>query len=152
MASPDGTINKITHKVALDEAKTYMQSNMKVLLYDLTANYEIWNLSCEGKCIINVDGKIYTYQTPIVESHNGFLYLTIEENIYGPEKMTITAGRKDGLITFSNYNRASYAKNPWNSFRGSIIFTQDKIKNMKSGNYDTKYVVINELPFNDYMK
>jgi len=152
MTSPDGTMNKITHKITMDEAKTYMQSNVKVLLYDLSADYNIWNLSCENKCIINADGKIYTYQAPVIESHNGFLYLTIEDNLYGPKKMTITAGKKNGLITFTNYNRTSYAKNPWNTFRGSVNFVKDKIKNMKSGQYDEKYVVINELPFNDYLK
>ena len=66
--------------------------------------------------------------------------------------MTITAGKKDGLITFTNYKRTSYASNPRNTFRGSITFVKDKIKNMKSGQYDEKYVAINELPFNDYMK
>lgn len=151
MTSPDGTMNKITHKVTLDEAKTYMQSNVKVLLYDLS-NYETRSLSCEGKCIITADGKTYTDQTPIIESHDGFLYLTIEENIYGPKEMTVRAGKSGGLITFSNYKRTSYASNPRNTFRGSITFTKDKIKNLKSGNYDLKYVVINELPFNDYLR
>ena len=70
LASPDGTMNKITHKVTIDEAKTYMKSNEKVLLYDLSANYELRNLSCEGKCTIIADGKTYKHQTPIVESHD----------------------------------------------------------------------------------
>jgi|GEM_PF-717587 len=151
MTSPDGTMNKITHKVTMDEAKTYMQGKVKVLLYDLS-NYDTRNLSCEGKCVINADGKTYKDQTPIIESHNGFLYLTIEDSIYGPEKMTVTPGKSGGLITFTNYKRASYAKNPRNMFRGSITFAKDKIKNLKSGNYELRYTVVNELPFNDYLK
>jgi hypothetical protein len=152
LTSPDGTMNKITYKVTADEAKVAMKSNVKVLLYDLSTSYNTRNLSCEGKCTIVADGKTYTDQTPIVETHDGFLYLTIEDSIYGPDKITVTPGKKDGLITFTKYNRTSYAKNPWNTFRGSIIFAKDKIKNMKTSTYDEKFVVINDLPFNDYMK
>jgi len=132
MASPDGTTNKITHKVTLDEAKNYMKSNIKVLLYDLTANNETRTLSCEGKCILNVDGKTYTHASPIIEAHNGFLYMTLDENLYSPKKITVIAGQKDGLITFSNYNRTSYASNPWNTFRGKITFSKDQVKNLKT--------------------
>jgi peptidoglycan hydrolase-like amidase len=54
-------------------------------------------------------------------------------------------------VTIKNYDRKSYAGIPWNTFRGRLIFQQDKYKTL-SGVEKTDYVVINQLSFDDYMK
>lgn len=93
-------------------------------------NVDPWMLSCEGDCKIETDQKTYTYANPTIESHNGILYLTMGEDLYTPSSIKVTALKSGGLITFVNYDRTSYAKNPWNTFRGSLLFQKDKIKNM----------------------
>lgn len=64
----------------------------------------------------------------------------------------ISSIKSGGLVTFKNYDRASYAKVPRNTFRGSIVFQKDKIKNLNTSKYDTQFVVVNDVKFSDYMK
>lgn len=91
MASPDGTMSKISHQIQLDEAKQYMAENIKVLLYELTKNYDRREFTCEGKCKIETDKKSYIIKDPVIESHDGFLYLTIGEDIITSSKMTVSS-------------------------------------------------------------
>jgi hypothetical protein len=56
------------------------------------------------------------------------------------------------LVKVTSYDRKSYGGAPWNVFRGSLIFKQNPIKNLASGSIDNRFVIINRLPFADYMK
>lgn len=58
----------------------------------------------------------------------------------------------NSLVIVTNYKRTSAAKIPRNTFRGSLLFTKDSLKNLTTKQYQNQYVVINTLLFNDYLK
>jgi hypothetical protein len=56
------------------------------------------------------------------------------------------------LVRVNNYTRKSYGGTPWNSFRGSLIWKKENIKNLTAGKYVDQAVVINRTSFDNYMK
>jgi hypothetical protein len=57
------------------------------------------------------------------------------------------------LVTVSSYARKSYGGTPWNTFRGSLVFKNNPVKNLASGGkIENRFIIINRLLFNDYMK
>ena len=48
--------------------------------------------------------------------------------------------------------RKSYGGTPWNSFRGSLIWKNETIKNLAAGKLMDQAVVINKTSFDNYMK
>lgn len=129
LSTTDGSMNKISHQITLDEAKKYVAGNEKVLLYDLSVNYDRRELNCgdSSACKVVGDGKVYTITDPVIESHDGFLYVTVGENVLSPAIVSVSAAN-GGMVKVTNYERTSYAKNPRNTFRGSLTFQKDKIK------------------------
>jgi hypothetical protein len=57
-----------------------------------------------------------------------------------------------GLVRVDNYFRKSYGGTPWNSFRGSLIWKKETIKNLAAGKYVDQAVVMNKTSFDNYMK
>jgi hypothetical protein len=43
-------MNKISAKISLDEAKQYLNSDISVLLYELSMNFTNWDISCSSTC------------------------------------------------------------------------------------------------------
>jgi hypothetical protein len=55
-------------------------------------------------------------------------------------------------VRVNNYIRKSYGGTPWNSFRGSLIWKKETIKNIAAGKYVDQAVVMNRTSFDNYMK
>ncbi|MBU0625952.1 hypothetical protein KKH82_00500 [Patescibacteria group bacterium] len=144
------TTKKITYQKNLTEVKKNLAGDINVLLYELSTDLSRREMSCDGKCKIEADGKVSTVDRFIVESGNGYLYLTIGENMTRPKTIKISS-TNGGVVKFDNYKRNSYAKVPWNIFRGTITFQKEQVKDLNSGKYKEQYAVINTLPFNDYL-
>ncbi|MEI7919513.1 MAG: hypothetical protein WCH65_04895 [bacterium] len=111
-------ITKIVSKISLPEVKTLIQTPLSILLYELSVNYPRYEVSCDGGCTIVADTKTYTDTNPIVETSNGFVYLTLPpfENALAVKNLEISS-ISGGLVRIDNYARKSYAGILWNSFR-----------------------------------
>ncbi len=144
-------ITKIVHKTFLPELKSYLSGMINVLLYDLTMNYHRWEITCDGPCLLAIDKTIVKQKSVIVESYDKFLYLSSGENSLSPKQLIVSSA-SGWVVKVTSYNRSSYGGVPRNTFRWSLIFKQNPIKNLASGTIDNRFVIINRLAFADYMK
>ena len=146
-------INKITSKITLSDIKTLIQTPLNILLYELSTTLPRYEISCDGGCIIQADDKLYTWVNPVVETSNGFVYLTLPtfENALVVTNLEISS-MGGGLVRVNNYMRKSYWGIAWNSFRGSLLWKKDTIKNLSDGILVDQAVVINKTSFDNYMK
>lgn len=147
------SINKITSKISLSDIKTLMQTPLNILLYELSTSYPRFEISCDGGCAIQADDQIYTGATPVVETSNGFIYLTLPnfENALAVSNLEISSSNW-GLVRVTNYMRKSYGGTSWNSFRWSLIRKKDTIKKLPSGEFVQQAIVTNKTSFDNYMK
>lgn len=143
-----GNISRLVWKIGKNQAKTYLNQDILVLLYELTQNYSEYNLSCEQWCIFYFNqNKLEANNATIKVSDK--LQLNLWWNTYNVDRLSVVP--KNSLISIDNYTRKSYAGIAWNTFRGSLIFKKDYMKDLNWVEQN-KYVVINKLPFWDYMK
>lgn len=147
------SINKITSKITLSDVNTLLQTPLNILLYELSVNYPRYEISCDGWCDIQADDVLYTGSQPIVESSNGFIYLTLPnfENALPVTALEISS-LNGGLVRVNNYVRKSYGGTPWNTFRWSLIWRKDTLKNLSLGQFVEQAVVMNKTSFDNYMK
>lgn len=147
------SINKITSKIHLSDISTLLKSPLNILLYELSTSYSRYETSCDWWCSIQADGKTYTDDSPIIETSNGFIYLTLPtfENALAVAHLEITP-LSWGMLYVNNYTRKSYGGTPWNIFRWSLVRTKDSIKNLDSGKFIDQAVVINKTSFENYMQ
>lgn len=143
-----GNISRLIWKIDKNQAKTYLNQDILVLLYELTQDYSEYNLSCEQWCIFYFNqNKLEANNATIKVSDK--LQLNLWWNTYNVDRLSVVP--KNSLISIDNYTRKSYAGIAWNTFRGSLIFKKDYMKDLNWVEQN-KYVVINKLPFWDYMK
>lgn len=143
------TEDKILWKISINQAKSYMKKNIKVLLYDLSQNYNEYKISCDWWCTFKFDTNTINWNIwEIAEWIWDTFSITINGSTYTTKKIIVSS--KINIITVENYNRKSYAWIPRNTFHGNLIFQKDYL-NDKKWNQSYNYVVINELPFNEYM-
>ena len=141
---------KIIWKININQAKTLMKKNIKVLLYELTQNYNEYKISCDWWCTFKFDNNtINSNLWEITQWIWNTLAVTINDNTYTTQKITVSS--KNNIISIENYNRKSYAWIPRNAFHWDLIFQKDYMMD-KKWNQTYKYVVINDLLFSDYMK
>lgn len=153
LVSSTQTSKKITSKITLSEAKDLIQTPLNILLYELSTTLPRYEISCDGWCNIQADDKIYTDAKPVVETSNWFVYLTLPnfENALAITNLEISSAN-GGLVRVNNYIRKSYGGTPWNSFRWSLIWKKENIKNLAAGKFMDQAVVMNRTSFDNYMK
>lgn len=143
-------IDKIQWKISVEKAKILMKQDISVLLYDLTQNYDKYQISCDEICTFKFDSNLIIANSwEIAEWIWWTLAITINDNTYTTQKIIVFSN--NNLITINNYNRKSYAWIPRNSFHWELIFQKDYMMD-KKWNQAYKNVVINKLPFAEYMK
>ncbi|HRX63925.1 MAG TPA: N-acetylmuramoyl-L-alanine amidase [Candidatus Absconditabacterales bacterium] len=146
--SPQSDFSKIKGNIDKIQATIYLNQDISVLLYELTQEYDIYDLSCDGGCV-------FVFDKNRIEAEEGSLQigdeisLTIGQNFYNTDRVVVYS--QNDLINIQNYDRKSYANIPRNTFHGAMIFKKDYIKN-KAGVEDYKYLVINKLPFSQYLR
>lgn len=147
------SFDKITSKLYSSDIQTLIQTPVNVLLYDLSINYPRYEISCDGWCSIRADGVVYSEPNSIVEVNDGFIYLNIPslEQPLSPQLLEITSSAH-GLVHVNNYNRKSYGGTPRNTFRWSLIWKKEQIKNLTLWSYVDQAVVINNVSFDEYMQ
>lgn len=147
-------MNKLAWKVDINQAKSYLNQNIKVLLYELTQQYDTYKIECNDWCIITYQLQWgNTDNTQNVDSAEITAWDSIEL-VVDWETFTcnsVSVKSNDNIITISNYDRKSYAWIARNKFHWELIFQKDYMKD-EDGIPAYKYVVINSLPFSEYMK
>ena len=142
--------DKIIWNITINQEMEYLKNNIKVLLYELTQNYNEFMLSCDWWCTFKFDNNTINWDNcEITQWIWDSLALTIGNNTYTTQNIIVSS--KNNVITIENYNRKSYAWIPRNTFHWDLIFQKDYIMD-KKWNQAYKYVVINDLKFTDYMK
>ncbi|MCX6824220.1 MAG: peptidoglycan recognition family protein [candidate division SR1 bacterium] len=146
-------ITKITSKISLSEVKNLIQTPLTILLYELSTTLSRYEISCDGGCTIQADDTGYIDANPVIEMSNGFVYLILPafENSLAVTNLEISSS-SGGLVRVNNYTRKSYGGTPWNSFRGSLIWKKENIKNLTAGKFMDQAVVMNRTSFDNYMK
>ncbi|MDR2540588.1 MAG: N-acetylmuramoyl-L-alanine amidase [Candidatus Peribacteria bacterium] len=141
--------DKLTYSYTLPEIKSLLSKDIVVLLYELTTQYKTFDLICEKTCTFQVDGTAYTQpKAQLTFTPQGIKILLADKSYTANE---VVASANDGLITIANYARKSYAGIPRNTFHGTLIFHQEKYQTLEGKLLDAP-VVINKLPFTDYLK
>lgn len=153
IANSSQSITKITSKITLSDITTLLQTPLNILLYELSTSYPRYEISCDGGCTIQADELAYTGVAPVVETSNGFVYLTLPnfENALAITHLEISSINW-WLVHVNNYTRKSYGGTPRNTFRWSLIWKKDTIKNLAAGKYMEQAIVINKTTFDNYMK
>lgn len=142
--------DKIVWKISLTQANSLMKQDIKVLLYELTQDYNEYKISCEWWCTFFFDwNSVSSNSGEITIWVRDTFVLYINDETYTTQKITITS--KNNIITINNYTRKSYAWIPRNTFHWSLIFQKDYMKD-KKWNQSYKNIVVNKLPFGEYMK
>ncbi len=147
------SITKITSKISLSDVATLTELPLNILLYELSTSYPRFEISCDGGCTIKADDKVYTDTAPVVETSNGLVYLTLPrfENALAVKVLDISS--VDGwLVRVNNYSRKSYGGVARNTFRWSLIWKKDTLKNLAAGKYLEQAIVTNKTTFDNYMK
>ncbi len=153
LSTSSQNITKITSKITLSDLDSLLQSPINILLYELSMNYARYEISCDEWCVIQADDLTYTGTNPIIETSNGFVYLTLPnfENALEVKRLEISSSN-GGLVYINNYLRKSYGGTPWNSFRWSLIWKKESIKNLSAGTFIDHTIVTNSTSFDNYMK
>ncbi len=139
---------KITHKVYLSEQKKLARQNVKVLLWE-ASQLPQWNIVCNPSCKAEFDwGATKNIKSALITPREGNMKILIDGKRYSTQRLKISS---DEPIKIANYHRKSYAGIPWNEFRWSLIFQKDKYK-LLDGQRKYDWTVVNELPFEDYLK
>lgn len=143
-------MNKIEYKVSLQEAKELMNKNLNVLLYEASTTLDKWTFTCKAKCTVWVDSVQIKNITSIeVNPLNNSLEIELDWKPYDAKNLHIF---NNTTLVIDNYKRASYAWIWWSEFSGDIVITKDAYKDLATSNYKTKYVLINQVAFDDYMR
>jgi len=119
-------------------------------LYELSTEYDSFQIVCDMKCIFNIDGVDYSRNWATLT----FLSNKIQVNsdrVLSANKVSVKSSVNGWSVKVSNYNRKSYIWIPWNSFKWSLNFEKWTYP-LKNGEQKSDFIVINTLPFSEYMK
>lgn len=130
-----------------------IQNPINILLYELSTKYSRYEISCDGGCIVQADDQIFTGTAPLIETNSGFIYLSLpnSENALLVTHLEISSV-DDGLVHVNNYLRKSYGGTLRNTFRGSLIWHKESIRNLAINQFVDQAIVINKTSFDNYMK
>lgn len=147
-------MNKIVWKIDINQAKSYLKQNIQVLLYELTQDYNTYKIECNDWCTITYREWTDTQEiSKYIDWVNISVWETLNLDIDWKTISAVSASVKSNndIIIVTNYDRKSYAWVPRNRFHGELIFQKDYMKD-EDWVPAYKYVVINSLPFSEYMK
>ena len=150
LKSATNQISKIQKKYSISDVKNLINQNISVLLYELSTEYDSFQIVCDMKCIFNIDGVDYSRNWATLT----FLSNKIQVNsdrVLSANKVSVKSSVNGWSVKVSNYNRKSYIWVPWNSFKWSLNFEKWTYP-LKNGEQKSDFIVINTLPFWDYMK
>ena len=143
-------MSKIIKKYTINDVKNLVNQNISVLLYELSTKYDSFEIICDIKCMFNIDGINYnwTWATLTFLSNK----IQVNSNItLSANSVSVKSSMNNWVVKISNYNRKSYAWIPRNTFKWSLTFEKWTYPTL-NGEERFDFVVINTLPFSEYMK
>lgn len=143
-------ISKITKKYTINDVQNLVNQNISVLLYELSTDYDSFQVACDEKCVFNIDGVNYNREWATLTFLTNKIQVSSDRNL-SANSVSVKSSMKNWAVTISNYNRKSYVWIPWNSFRWSLNFEKWTYP-LKNGEQKSDFIVINTLPFSEYMK
>lgn len=143
-------ISKITKKYDINDVKNLTNQDISVLLYELSTKYDSFQIVCDMKCVFNIDGVNYNRDWATLTFLTNKILVSSDRILYA-NKVSIKSSLAEWVVKISNYNRKSYVWIPWNKFKGSLLF-EKWIYPLKDWTFKTDFIVINTLPFSEYMK
>jgi len=143
-------ISKITKKYNINDVKSLVNQDISVLLYELSTKYDSFQIVCDMKCVFNIDWADYNRDWATLTFLTDKILVSSDRTLYA-NKISVKSSLTDWVVKISNYNRKSYAWIPWNKFKGILVF-EKWIYPLKNWTFKTDFIVINTLPFSEYMK
>ena len=144
------SIKKITKKYSVKDVSNLVNQDISVLLYELTDSYDSFMISCDKNCIFTIDGIDYNRSWATLTLLSNRIQINSDRSI-STNKVSVKSALSDGVVKILNYKRMSYLWTPWNSFKGSLVF-EKWVYPLKNWNQKSDFIVINTLPFSEYMK
>lgn len=140
---------KIEDRIDLDEVEELMNDDVKVLLYEVTAEYNTWQLACDDGCDVEVDGDVVVRNTNAVLVTQQGEALTISSKGTTVEGKSVEIQNNGEFIEITNYPRGANGL-AYNIFRGNLRIEKEVYNNLVNGMTED-FVVINDVPFEDYL-
>ena len=144
---------KINYKITQNEISNLMSQNIPVMLYDLSASYNLYNIKCKDWCSVDIyndwtkttrsNMSIFDFDTKSSDKIN----IYYNEQTYKADNIVINPNT---TTQFTNYNRNSSSKTPRNIFSWQIIVKKQDIRKL-DGNWYNAWTIINSLPLHDYI-
>ena len=101
-------------------------------------------------CIFNIDWVNYARTWANLTFLTNKIQVNSDRSL-SANKVSVKSSVKNGIVKVSNYNRKSYVWIPWNIFKWSLNFEKWTYP-LKNGDQKSDFIVINTLPFSEYMK
>ena len=142
--------SKITKKYTIDEVKSIINQDISVLLYELTTKYDSFSIVCDNSCIFTIDWINYDRTWANLTFLSDRIQIDSDRSL-SANKVFVKSAISDWAVKISNYTRKSYVWIPWNTFKWSLIFEKWVYPTLNGGQ-KSDFVVVNTLPFSEYMK
>ena len=143
-------ISKILKKYTVSDVKNLVNQNISVLLYELTTKYDSFQIVCDISCIFNIDGINYNRTWANLTFLTNKIQINSDRSL-SVSRVSVKSAVNDWIVKISNYSRKSYAWIPWNVFKWSLTFEKWEYP-LLNWEKVSDFVVINTLPFSEYMK
>jgi len=141
---------KISKNYSINDVKSLINKDISVLLYELTKDYDSFQIICDVSCIFNIDWVDYNWTWASLT----FLTNKIQVNSklsLSANSLSVKSSMQWWAVKISNYNRKSYSWIPRNRFKGTLYF-EKWMYPLLNWDFKSDFLVINKLPFSDYMR
>ena len=143
-------ISKITKRYTINDVKNIINQNISVLLYELTTNYNSFEIMCDMSCIFNIDGINYNRTWATLTLLTNKIQINSDRSL-SANKVSVKSSMSNWTVKISNYNRKSYVWVLRNSFKWELKFEKWTYP-LKNWEQKSGFIVVNTLPFSEYMK
>lgn len=142
------TLEKVKKKIPASSIEKLIEEDISVLLYDASTTLSTREWSCSDGCdIVTDNATLYDVDLVNVAQFDGVLRVFADGQAI--ETASVKIKNKE-LVVLNNYSR-TFAGLQMNVFRGDILITKQSYKHLENG-WRTGYVLINQLPLDDYLK
>ena len=150
LSKASNQISKIQTKYSINDVKGLVNQNISVLLYELTTEYDSFQIMCDISCVFTIDWVDYKWNEATLTFLTDKIHINWNLSL-SSSKVSVKSSMNGWTVKISNYNRKSYLGVPWNSFKWSLNF-EKWIYPLKNWEQKSDFVVVNTLPFSEYMK
>lgn len=139
---------KISYKITKQEAEKLLEWNIKVLLYTASTTLTWRDIKCEKWCNIALDSKeLKNIKNLSIKENGDKLDVVVNWKKYTAKEVYVA---NNDIVEISNFERKWYDGSLRNVFKWNLIIKKWELKHLEKW-FISKFIVINDLPFEDYM-